>query len=194
LKRFDRALDVVETLRREDERFTLFVKSKMAWDVPWIWRNEEEQQHYRDALFRVRTSRFLRGGVVFDAFGNNVPSWLRRIGWVLSTSDIESFHLAPAEGMASRAVPAVLPWDGASTIYADEWIVPDTDAMARSIGDTIADDRWVERGMRARAQVERSLEWSAVCATWTGLLVSDLPPGSSVGTLAPGGHAAEATT
>ena len=37
---------------------------------------------------------------------------LRGVDWVLSTSDDESFHLSPAEGMASGAVPAVLPWPG----------------------------------------------------------------------------------
>src|SRR5690606_8962800 len=109
-KRLDLALDVLEELRRDDPRFTLFVKSKLPWEYWWIWQKDEERAHYENVFRRVRRSRLLSGGVVFDTYGRDVASWLRRVGFVLSTSDDESFHLAPAEGMASGAVPALLPW------------------------------------------------------------------------------------
>ena len=104
-KRLDLALDVLEELRREDDRYLLFVKSGMPWEHWWVWQNPAEREHYAGALRRVQRSPLLRGAVVFDDAGPDVAAWLRRVGFVLSTSDDESFHVAPAEGMvvAGRA-------------------------------------------------------------------------------------------
>jgi glycosyltransferase involved in cell wall biosynthesis len=132
-KRLDRALDVLAALRRHDDRFTLFVKSKYPWDYWWIWNKTEERDHYEEALERVRRDPALRGAVVFDPFGPDVAGWLRKVGWVLSTSDDESFHLAPAEGMAARSLPAVYAWPGADTIYPQQWLHASADEMAEQI-------------------------------------------------------------
>ncbi len=169
-KRLDLALDVVEELRRDDPRFTLFVKSKLPWEYWWIWQKEEERAHYDKVFRRIRRSRLLSGGVVFDSYGRDVASWLRRIGFVLSTSDDESFHLAPAEGMASGAVPALLPWPGADTIYDPRWIHEDTAAMAASIATTVALDRWQDDADLARGQVTTAYGLDEVCRQWTDLL------------------------
>ncbi|MFA1551732.1 glycosyltransferase family 1 protein [Actinomadura chokoriensis] len=169
-KRLDLALDVLEELRRDDPRFTLFVKSKLPWEYWWIWQKEEERAHYEKAFRRIRRSRLLSGGVVFDSYGRDVASWLRRIGFVLSTSDDESFHLAPAEGMASGAVPALLNWPGADTIYDPRWIHESTSAMAASIAATVTQDRWQQDSDLARSQVKAAYALPEVCDQWTNLL------------------------
>ena len=61
-------------------------------------------------LQRIQTSRAVAGRGRLRQFGPDVGTWLRRIGFILSTSDDESFHLAPAEGMASGAVPVIRSW------------------------------------------------------------------------------------
>jgi len=173
-KRLDRALDVLEILRAQDRRFTLFVKSKLPWDYPWIWRHPAEQDHANEIMRRVQTSELLRGAVVFDEFGPDVAAWLRRIGFVLSTSDDESFHLAPAEGMASGAVPMLLDWPGAETIYDPRWIHHSPGAMAGAIASIVGEGRWEAEATIARAQVEMySLD--AVNAAWDALLKHGLP-------------------
>ena len=169
-KRLDLALDVLEELRRDDPRFTLFVKSKLPWDYWWIWQKDEERAHYEKTFRRIRRSRLLSGGVVFDSYGRDVASWLRRIGFVLSTSDDESFHLAPAEGMASGAVPALLPWPGAETIYDPRWIHESPTAMAASISTTVALNRWHQDSAEARAQLKAAYALAEVCTQWTDLL------------------------
>ncbi len=171
-KRFDLALDVLEDLRRDDPRFTLFVKSKLPWEYWWIWKKPEEREHYERAFRRVRRSPLLSGGVVFDSYGRDVAGWLRRIGFVLSTSDDESFHLAPAEGMAAGAVPALLPWPGADTIYDPRWIHADPAAMAESIAATVREGRWEDERRAARDQVRAVYTLEEVCRRWIGLLAS----------------------
>ena len=132
-KRLDLALDVLEELRRDDDGYLLYVKSGMPWEHWWVWQNPAEREHYFDALRRVQRSPLLRDAVVFDDAGPDVAAWLRRVGFVLSTSDDESFHVAPAEGMASRAVPVIRHWPGAETIYDPRWIRDTPASMAASI-------------------------------------------------------------
>ncbi|MBW8484634.1 glycosyltransferase [Actinomadura sp. PM05-2] len=174
-KRFDLALDVLEELRRDDPRFTLFVKSKLPWDYWWIWQKPEERAHFEEAFRRVRRSPLLSGGVVFDDYGRDVAAWLRRIGFVLSTSDDESFHLAPAEGMAAGAVPALLNWPGADTIYDTRWIHRSTTEMAQSIADTVRLGRWDADRRDGRAQVRAAYGLDEVCAQLVDALAGHAP-------------------
>ena len=175
-KRLDLALDVLEELRREDDRYLLFVKSGMPWEHWWVWQNPAERDHYATALRRVQRSPLLRGAVVFDDAGPDVAAWLRRVGFVLSTSDDESFHVAPAEGMASRAVPVLRHWPGAETIYDTRWIHRDPADMAAAIARLAAPDDWQEAGDAAHAQVAAAFNLPKVCEAWRGLLTADLDP------------------
>ncbi len=175
-KRLDLALDVLEEVRREDDRYLLFIKSGMPWEHWWVWQNPAERQHYADALRRVQRSPLLRGAVVFDDAGPDVAAWLRRIGFVLSTSDDESFHVAPAEGMASRAVPVLRHWPGAETIYEMRWIHRDPAQMAAAILASGDETAWRTAGDEAHAQAAAAFGLNRVCQAWHGLLTADLDP------------------
>jgi glycosyltransferase involved in cell wall biosynthesis len=199
-KRLDLALDLLERLRAEDPRFSLHVKSQFAWDLPWAWREPDEREATEQVLRRVRGNALLADGVVFDSYGPDVGAWLRKVGWVLSLSDDESFHLAPAEGMASGAVPLIRPWPGAGTIYDTRWIAggaaaDDTadDTTHDTTHDTADDpsrtveemvervlavtraDGWDELRQEARRQARASFDVPGVCERFGRLLVEDLP-------------------
>jgi glycosyltransferase involved in cell wall biosynthesis len=169
-KRLDLAVDVLEELRRHDERFMLFVKTKMPWEYWWIWNQEEERRHYREVLQRIENSPHLQGAVVFDRFGADVAAWLQKIGWVLSTSDDESFHLAPAEGMASGAVPVIRRWPGAETIYRPEWLSDSSHHMAERLRDAVSLGDWGVLAEAARAQVRESYNSRTIRETWADLV------------------------
>jgi glycosyltransferase involved in cell wall biosynthesis len=177
-KRLDLALDMLEELRRDDDRYLLFVKSGMPWKHWWVWQNPAEREHYTAALRRIQRSPLLRGAVVFDDAGPDVAAWLRRVGFVLSTSDDESFHVAPAEGMASRAVPVIRHWPGAETIYDRRWIHETPADMARAIAALSDADDWRAAGDAANAQAAAGFELGMVCRAWRGLLTEDLTPGA----------------
>jgi glycosyltransferase involved in cell wall biosynthesis len=175
-KRLDLALDVLEELRREDDRYLLFVKSGMPWEHWWVWQNPAEREHYASALRRVQRSPLLRGAVVFDDAGPDVAAWLRRIGFVLSTSDDESFHVAPAEGMASRAVPVLRHWPGAETIYDMRWIHRSPAEMAAAVMALADEGDRRAAGDDAHAQAAAAFNLARVCEAWHGLLTADLDP------------------
>jgi glycosyltransferase involved in cell wall biosynthesis len=176
-KRLDLALDVLEELRRDDDRYMLYVKGGMPWELWWVWQNPAERDHYTSALRRVQRSPLLQGAVVFDDAGPDVPAWLRRVGFVLSTSDDESFHVAPAEGMGSRAVPVVRHWEGAETIYDKRWIRDTPGEMAGLVGSLSDPSAWREAGQAAHEQVQ-AFELGRVCRIWHSLLTANLTPGA----------------
>jgi glycosyltransferase involved in cell wall biosynthesis len=175
-KRLDLALDVLEELRRDDDRYLLFVKSGMPWEHWWVWQNPAERDHYAGAMRRVQRSPLLRGAVVFDDAGPDVPAWLRRVGFVLSTSDDESFHVAPAEGMASRAVPVLRHWPGAETIYDTRWIHRGPAEMAAAIAALDDEADWRRAGDEAHAQAAAAFNLARVSEAWRDLLTTDLDP------------------
>jgi glycosyltransferase involved in cell wall biosynthesis len=175
-KRLDLALDLLEELRREDDRYLLVVKSEMPWEHWWVWQNPAEREHYASALRRVQRSPLLRGAVVFDDAGPDVAAWLRRIGFMLSTSDDESFHVAPAEGMASRAVPVLRHWPGAETIYDMRWIHRGPAEMAAAVMALADEGDWRAAGDDAHAQAAAAFNLTRVCEAWHGLLTADLDP------------------
>lgn len=173
-KRFDIALDLLAQLRRVDPRFTLFVRSVLPWNNPFVWRHRNEREYAMWCRERIRQEPLLRGGVVFDPPGRDMARWYRQVGHILSTSDNEGSHMAPAEGMASGAVPVIRPWPGAAEIYDDEWIhVTTEDAVA-----AILEDRdlatWAPRSQRAQIEVARTHNPEAVTAAWADLLHGDI--------------------
>jgi len=171
-KRLDLALDVLEELRRDDDRYLMYVKGGMPWEHWWVWQLPTEREHYSLALRRVQRSPLLRDAVVFDDAGPDVAAWLRRVGFVLSTSDDESFHVAPAEGMASRAVPVIRHWPGAETIYDRRWIRENPAEMAASIAALDSDAAWRAAGQTAHEQIQ-AFELTSVCRAWVRLITGE---------------------
>lgn len=164
-----RALDVLRTVRERDDRFCLFVKSAMPWDLRWVWNSGEERSYFEAALERAQTDPVLAGAVTFDPSGDDVADWLRSIGAVLSTSDDESFHVAPIEGMASRAVPVVFDWPAARSVYDDRWIVSSVDAAADAIVGLADPATWEARRNLAVAEAQR-YDVEAITERWAALL------------------------
>jgi glycosyltransferase involved in cell wall biosynthesis len=174
-KRFDLALDLLAEVRQVDRRFTLRVRSAMPWDNNNSWDRSAERQYIGWCLARVERYPLLRSGVIFDPPGRDMARWLRQVGHVVSTSDEESFHMAPAEGMASGAVPVLRPWPGAVEIYDTAWIHSTVqDAAAAVLADADA-EVWAKSSARARSEVRRIADPELVVQAWADLLHGDMP-------------------
>ena len=176
-KRPDLALDLLEELRRDDDSYLLFIKSWLPWDHEWwVWKNAEERDYYTALLRRIQRSPLLREAVVFDEAGPDVAAWLRRVGFVLSTSDDEGSHVAVSEGMASRAVPVLRHWPGAETVYDMRWIYADPERMAAAVA-ALRGRAWQQAGAAAH-EAAQSFSRQAVQAEWRALLTANLPAGT----------------
>jgi glycosyltransferase involved in cell wall biosynthesis len=168
LKRLDRALDLVEGVRARDPRFRLILKGHEPMHYPWVMSRPSEMEFFREQYQRIATSPLLRGAVSLEPFGH-VPSFLRKVGVILSTSDVEGDQVSLAEGMASGAVPVVLDRPGARADYGDRWVHGSVDAAAASLLEAAATGQLDDEGAAASAYAAR---WSpeAVLPRWDELL------------------------
>jgi glycosyltransferase involved in cell wall biosynthesis len=121
-KRLDRALDIFEKLYASNKKYKLFIKGKRPEEHPWMKSisRKPEMDYYQTQYQRIRDKGW-GDSVIFEGHGP-IDTWLQKIGYVLSVSDFESFHLSPAEGMASGSIPVILNWPGAIHIYPGECI------------------------------------------------------------------------
>lgn len=169
LKRFDLALDLLAALRREDPRFHLLVRSRMGWAHKPSWERPEERRDTQRSLERVEKDPLLRGAVMFDAYGRDMPAWYRKVGHILSLSDVEGSHAALAEGMGSGAVPVIRAWEGAAEAYGEDALCGSLDEAVARVLETADQATWAERSAWAKAEVARRFDPDQVVAAWADL-------------------------
>lgn len=170
LKRLDRALDILDSLRARDERYRLVVKGRAPWEYKWMAGRVEERRYFTDLLRRVERSPNLRRAVTFEPFDDAVPFFLRQAGWILSTSEVEGHSVALAEGMASGAAPAILHRPGADEQYEARWLHTDASAAAEAVLSTAARGEIDAEGEAARSFAGR-WSWQRLGPIWDRLLL-----------------------
>lgn len=121
MKRLDKALDILEEVRKKDSRYRLFIKGKKPEEYSWMKNRPGEMAFYHEQYSRIDNSKWLKGAVFFDGFGSDMATWYQKIGYVLSTSEHESFHLSVADGAASGSIPKIIEWPGSRSLYGNEW-------------------------------------------------------------------------
>ncbi|UUA86705.1 hypothetical protein [Corynebacterium pseudogenitalium] len=116
LKRPDRALDLLEALIKIDPRYTLHIKGHAPWNYAWEWKKSAHQDSYRKFFSRIRDNPQLLQHIAFEKFSPDMGNWLTKIGWLLSPSTRETFHMAAVEGAISGAIPIAWRRDGSDEI------------------------------------------------------------------------------
>lgn len=172
LKRLDRAVSLLERLLAQDARYKLIVKGESPTAASWMWNDPAERRRYEAVFAKLRERPDLSSRVAFEDAGTDVPDWLRDVGWILSPSDRESFHLAAVEGMASGAVPLVWKRPGAEEVFPEPFVVSDTAAAAEVL---LNNSGTLEFSARSQEAVDgvASYELSRVARLWARVLAHD---------------------
>lgn len=123
LKRLDRAIDLLEALLKEDSRYCLRVKGRNPLEYDWLLKRDEELQYYKSIYSRINSNPQLQYKLIFDPPGDDVNDWLSLVGYIISASDFESFHMAIGEAMLTGSIPIIWNWKGAAEIWGREFIV-----------------------------------------------------------------------
>ncbi|WP_145410987.1 glycosyltransferase [Paenibacillus xylanexedens] len=134
-KRLDRAIEILEYLLNSDSRYKLHVVGTKPEDQPWLWKIKEEREFYESVYKKLDESPGLKKSVIFAGWQKSTE-YLKSIGYVISVSDSdkpESFHLSPAEGMASNAIGLLLNWPGVEYIYPSCFIRTNVTEIAEAI-------------------------------------------------------------
>lgn len=132
-KRLDRAVDLLESLLEKDSRYCLRVKGKNPLDYGWLLNREDELTYYQAIFQRINSNPKLRHKVIFDPAGDDVNEWFTMVGFILSPSDFESFHMAIGEGMLTGAIPIIWNWDGSGEIWGAEWLVGSIEEATKAV-------------------------------------------------------------
>lgn len=169
-KRLDLAVDMLEKLWQEDNRYKLYVKGKMPQEYPWVWNKDEERAYYEEIFARIDNAPW-KDAVIFEGFGD-VSEWLSKVGIILSTSDFESFHLSPSEGMASGAYPVILNWDGSDTIYPKQYIYSSVEESVASVlqFNSLEKEQQKEVVVKAKMYVNDRFSVEAITTEWDKLI------------------------
>lgn len=169
LKRPDLAVRLLERLIEEDDRYRLHFKGRMPWEYPYEWNKPVQKQRYLTFFNRIGTDPVLRDAVSFEPFSPDIGNWLRRVGFVLSPSDLESFHLAPAEAMASGAIPIVRKREGSAQIFGEENVFNSVeDAAVRIL--SLRDRSEFQRSSVAAKRYAMGWDIEKVITTWNETL------------------------
>ncbi|MCF8888193.1 glycosyltransferase family 4 protein [Priestia megaterium] len=173
-KRLDLAVDMLDKLWHQDNRYKLFVKGKMPQEYSWLWNKEEEREYYEAIFNRIEKAPW-KDAVIFEGFGD-ISEWLSKIGIILSTSDFESFHLSPSEGMASGAYPIILNWDGSDTIYPKEYLLSDVEEAVERILALNSKEMDAELQASLKEYVKQHFGAEKVTNQWEDLIVNVAEP------------------
>ena len=172
-KRPDRAVSILRAVQEQAPDFLLSIKSGLPWEHAWIWRSPQERAAYRALLDEITRDPVLRRSVVIEGHGADVPAWLQRTGWVLSLSEDESFHLAPAEGMAAGSVPLILEWPGADGVYDSRFVAGSESELVERVLTTTMHGTWEAASRDARDAFPAEYDLPAVAERWARLVQGD---------------------
>lgn len=126
-KGYRRALELLHSLRVQDNRYTLTLFGKRPDELPWVARDNGESAYFRECDQFVMDNQ-LEGAIVQGGWVST-PEVIHEYGFVLSTSHAESFHLAPGESFAAGNQGVFLPWAGVEFVFPDCYIFEDIYAM-----------------------------------------------------------------
>lgn len=129
-KRPDRALELLLGLRERYPNLTLHLKGHTPSEYAWMAHRREELQSYQHFFREI--ARLERLGVVrVSGYDDQLESFYREAGWILSLSDFEGCHTAVAEGGVMGCLPLMTNWAGASEIYPANLVQRDNAGLVR---------------------------------------------------------------
>lgn len=178
LKRLDLALDILSELRAQDPRYVLRIRGGLPTEhLKWGVDPRIESQ-WGSVLERLHHDATIQGAVHFDPPGRDMARWLRQIGIILSTSDVEGSHVALAEGISSGALPVARRWPGIETLWPEEFIFDEFyDAVDWIL--QAQDEEWFNQTTE-RLRTHDSLNSSLIIDAWTKLIKGDLKGAQAV--------------
>lgn len=130
-KGFFNALVLIKKLKSYDSKFKLNIIGQKPEIAPWVWNIQNERNYY-DSCYDYIKNNELTDNVIFLGYRKREDIY-HNMGFTLSLSDDESFHLSIAESLAADCFPLALNWPGIEYIYQDNIIHNSVDDIFNKI-------------------------------------------------------------
>ena len=133
-----KGLEIIRMLKEHDEKFKLYLIGNNYKEVDWVWNSPKEREYFRECENYIQENN-LESSIIFQGWTDR-SELFNDIGYVISVSDIESFHLAPAEGLVASTLAFLLNWDGVEYVYPQQIIFNNINEIKDMILSTYKDD------------------------------------------------------
>lgn len=171
------AIDVLAELRSEEPSWRLKL---IGADFPALPSRVSERKYA--AAFRERALQpDVRSAITYVGYTHRLSSHLEDVGFALSTSLRESWHIGVMEMVAAEAVPVIRDWPvyrahgGAASLVPPEWVVQtpaDAAARIRSHADVTT---WREAADSARHHVRDRFGTGSMAADYRRIILGVEP-------------------
>jgi glycosyltransferase involved in cell wall biosynthesis len=115
-----KALKILKMLKEHDNKFKLYLFGKSYKELDWVWNDVSNRSYFLKCEDYIKINN-LKDSVIFKGWIDR-SEMFHDIGYVVSLSEVESFHLAPAEGFCDNTLGLLIDWPGVEYIYPEEII------------------------------------------------------------------------
>jgi glycosyltransferase involved in cell wall biosynthesis len=169
------AVEILQELKKHDNRYKLCIKSRRPEDVAWLWRKPEEQVYYQ-SFYESIEKEGLSDSVILEPHGNDVAEWFSKIGFIISPSEYESFHMAIAEGMASRAIPVIRNWKGSEDLFPLKYSFSTVKEAAAIVLKYTEEERFLAEGQVTRGFCIEHFDLNILLPEYDKILLAEFHP------------------
>jgi glycosyltransferase involved in cell wall biosynthesis len=166
------ALEILGRLRLSDDSWRLLLVGN-----PFPEHDRTRSEAYRDRVQERLARADLAGAVDLVAWTPDLTELFSRVGFILSTSLRESFHISLIQAAASGAVPVVRDWPvvaaygGPSSFLPKDWVIRTPAEAAARILDYADPARRSEAGEVASHWVRKRYDWGRVARSYDDVLL-----------------------
>ncbi|MET3811876.1 glycosyltransferase [Arthrobacter sp. UYEF3] len=165
-----KALELLRSLHLLDARYSLTIFGKGPEEFPWVMRDEDERNYY-ELCERFIVDHGLSEAVSYAGWVDTTVE-LAKVGFVLSLSDFESFHVAPAEAFVSGNQALFLPWRGVEFLYPEKYIHANIYSMRDYILENHQESVFQSTGAYGQTYVRHNYGLDAFTANVTEIVAS----------------------
>lgn len=168
-------LDLLESLRRHDPAWRLVL---VGHDFPA--RSSRASERACADAFRARAAQSgLVDAIEYVGFTADLPRHLPDIGFAVSSSYRESFHIGAVEMVAAGAVPVFRDWPvyaqvgGVRGLFPEEWVVRSVDEATERILALAEPEAWRAASAAARDEVRTRFSQGATKALYRRIILGE---------------------
>jgi len=167
----DAAVMALRDLLAADEQFSLHIRDRLPWEADDHLADQIERVYYQTLVADLVATPEVAARVAFERPDADLPTWYRKIGWLLVPRRRGSLDQRVVEAQAAGVVVLTPAEDGAAELYGPDAPYGSIDALVRTIVAAAADPaEFAKLSGAARLQGGRH-DLAVVRPTWAAALV-----------------------